>query len=838
MTSPALPRGRKPLPVIRRLPDSADQVVALVTLIDWLLKVPIGHRTDSSEVKSGEDVEKLGSIISEHIDKFTVDKRDLFFALKVRNSFAHATECEFTPAQIDRAADYLFSGVHDLLDHVDDEVKRLVLHDPYLVSTSLPLSGIERITDPVVRLLGLRDRLNALLALIDERDGRWRYDLSAGEHVITVQHRVQAHLPDLGEVSPERIQSAINLCSEIDALSAEERAKRPLSDYRDAIADLSHVVRSLEPSKPPTETDRVPVAVSQPAPTRAPIRVLPLVVVSVCFIAAIGMWKAGLFRSRGPGQTGVIPSVENAARQRARTCIAETETARGEATRANGQRFAASVFTQADEALARARSALDAGRAESAISEALDATSRFRSARELAARWGHVEAERAGLARELAEMIGRVVDAQDVQWIATIESRGDDVQPADNPEAITTAIHQLRLELHDGYVRRLTARIQESNNDVRRADLAVSILEVAGDDEEARKVFAESTARASGWWLSQAEKHLASIAQATLKSKVMRLFARTQRASNRQPDATASLRGSLQILQNAADVSTLELVEAYQFLALDALAVGACDIAREASSRALALVPTIPDVGGRDSEYDRNLFTATLAGVAKRCGDTALWDAATKQLPVTPPGFAKGQHWAACAAAAAGDFARATSLSDDWRSPVHIAYFAALYGERDVYRAQCAKIADILAGEIGFGSKGWNDWALSIVAQADVYAGDVFLGERRIRELPRAHNATKIAVSLIVAGYARDGRRTDAERLFETNGEKAPNKLQLPETLDAPFELGKAYAREMKPYETLSWLAALATPASKAAAFAGAAAGTADKAAHDGEAGR
>lgn len=244
-----LPYGRKPLPVIKRLPDPADQVIDLVVLLDSLLTGPIvAKQPRDPAAPKGE--QKLGDIVSENMDKFTVSKPDLFFSLGARNFCAHAgTDRSYSPEEVCRAAGHLTRAIYDLLRHVDDDVRAAVLSDPLGTRATPSLREIEKITDPCTRLFALRDRLETLLIARDAREGRWNYALTNGDQCVTLQHRIDQHLSDLAEISPPRLRAALGTCAELQAQSAADRAARPMRDYFDAIADLTHAVRILEPAE-------------------------------------------------------------------------------------------------------------------------------------------------------------------------------------------------------------------------------------------------------------------------------------------------------------------------------------------------------------------------------------------------------------------------------------------------------------------------------------------------------------------------------------------------------------------------------------------------------------
>lgn len=311
-----LPYGRKPLPVIERITEPADRVIALVALLDCILTGPIGGKKPR-EPGAPPDEQKLGDIVREHIDKFTVDEQDLFFSIGVRNFCVHAAAARsYLPGEIWRAAGYLTDAIHDLLRHVSDDVRAAVLSDPLGTRATQPLREIEKITDPCERLFTLRDRLDTLLRARDERDGRWSYELPDGEVNVTVHHRVRQHLSDLAEISPQRLRAALEMCTALEAQSAEDRAARPMRDYFDAIADLTHAVRILEPPEP------APV---QLPPAKAPNQVQPSVSARPRLIAAaLGIvlliaiaWQARSMFSDGKdgsmaGQRATAPSTAGA----------------------------------------------------------------------------------------------------------------------------------------------------------------------------------------------------------------------------------------------------------------------------------------------------------------------------------------------------------------------------------------------------------------------------------------------------------------------------------------------------------------------------------------------
>lgn len=292
-----LPVGRKPLPVILRAPDPCEQVVALTTLLDYVL-----CRHIAKEAPSRADTEQsLGALVRTYEAKFS-NVADVLFSLQVRNRLSHSNRHAVRAPLVDevaRASKHLTRAIHDLLRCVEEDVKKAILTDPFAEKASKPLAAIEQISDPVERVFALRRRLDALMAQKDAAVGRWTYELAPDETDVTVRHRLKVHLPQYPGVSADRTYAALDICEALDAMTPEQRSHRPLAEYTTAVADLAHVVRAME-------TVAVRPAAMQgsqqnlvQAPARRPMStmlyglaaVAAVVVVAVVFMDALGKKK-------------------------------------------------------------------------------------------------------------------------------------------------------------------------------------------------------------------------------------------------------------------------------------------------------------------------------------------------------------------------------------------------------------------------------------------------------------------------------------------------------------------------------------------------------------------
>ncbi len=810
----------EPLPHILRKQDLKDRILSLATLLEGLLGLIAPGELD----EQGRPL-TLMPLVRRRDELFSSAKR-VVFGLKIRNRLAHpSSHTDFW--QMPRAADalrdaerYLQRGVYDLLEHVPSETRRRVLDDPHGIELTKSLREIEQSTnDPIQRLVLLRDRLAALLTQIDVSGGFPLYQLGSDDPAPTAIDRFRRHHARIPGIVPSDVENALTL-----AMDAEQQrdtlGRMPYEVLSRAGVAVSDAVRKLEldpvlegtqAEAPPAATPQVQPNASAPAaPPHTSARAAarwPWAVAGAAVILTTAWATSSVFRSQHvAGVTPVPTPIPRTPPDSMIVCRDAAMASDARARSAQAERLARERYSAAVGTLARAREAervSDYNRAQPLYDQARIG---FDGAAELADLWSSAQNEQASMMRELERIPHDLLAAEFAGELRATTQSAAAAADTDDPAQLSKQAAKARIAIHRAHVAVVKRRLELVTDPIERMQSAHDLLALEPEAPDIRERFNELARDTPGWWLGRSVRYAADVTERQAASGVWRFVALANHAMADETGTRAALSNALRVLDESADQTAFSLTTGYFRCGETALSVGQPLVTREAAARCLDWVPRIPN------EQDRAWWRAWVAGLARRSGDDEMWQRLRKTLGGSNRRDNRGNPFPAFASAAAGDFAEATRLSDDYYAPSCIAFWAAKLGDYDVYRQQCNVSVDVIARGLGIDARNKEVGMLKWLAWADIEAHDFRMARVRMQGIP-SEKRTEILESL-AEGLAETGQTAEAEGV-------------LAELKDAPlpaiYELSRQHAVAKPPSELAAWLESYASLAVRAAGYAGAA---------------
>ena len=254
MTAPAVSplRGKASLPVVLRQPQPSARLVEATGLLEaalWSLQPDRGAVLRL--LKKGER-ERLSLVDLIHYYRQLLSPIEpLLEANCVRNRYTHAADRHQMPPMVDElesAAATMVSRVEQLLPHLSEEARGLVLADPHAGPVSITVTEALRLERAPARMAALVTRLDAMLAMVDQEENQAGYDLADGAERASARQRFERHRGLFRPVAQAGLREALKVAEALQcepvSESKEHHQRAKFSRCERTLVEAVHAVEA------------------------------------------------------------------------------------------------------------------------------------------------------------------------------------------------------------------------------------------------------------------------------------------------------------------------------------------------------------------------------------------------------------------------------------------------------------------------------------------------------------------------------------------------------------------------------------------------------------------